>query len=405
MCCSQLQTLKNLSMLTLEAGAAGLNREISWLYFADTLESVDNVSSPDIWIDGNELFVVTHPSILNDIPKMCRMMEVANHKQAAGFIMEATGIRPEYITLADELKLPLFSLPKNLRTVDLSQILCTALIEERNAEGTLEKLLLQLLHGNLTMKENILYNASLHGIDLQQPFRVAIFDIENFQHFLQKHNIAREESIDRIRRHYLNSVRSQFESATGQTVMSTIEDYHIVTLIPTKTVTRETFHRVVDEIHTDNIYYRDIALNISVGCEYSQLNQISRSFAEATRLASLIPVLSPDHRVLYYEDAEFYSLILFSDNKDYLKAFHQRTLGELIRYDQVRNTQLVETLAAFCHNNGHISAAADELFIHRNTLRYRLEKISSILQADLSDYNTLTNLIIALKVGKYLNLE
>ena len=46
--------------------------------------------------------------------------------------------------------------------------------------------------------------------------------------------------------------------------------------------------------------------------------------------------------------------------------------------------QLRQTLLAWCRHDGHPQACADELGIHRNTLRYRLERIGELSGLDLT---------------------
>jgi purine catabolism regulator len=64
-----------------------------------------------------------------------------------------------------------------------------------------------------------------------------------------------------------------------------------------------------------------------------------------------------------------------------LIAFQEETLGELLAYEGA--SELIHTLEAFFAHNANLSQTADALFIHRNTLVYRLERIEAITQMDL----------------------
>ncbi|GER23530.1 hypothetical peptidase [Zafaria cholistanensis] len=59
---------------------------------------------------------------------------------------------------------------------------------------------------------------------------------------------------------------------------------------------------------------------------------------------------------------------------------------------------LVETLRAYLHHSGHIRSVCEELFIHRNTLSYRLRRIEELLGADLSDGRLRAVLLLALAI-------
>jgi len=49
------------------------------------------------------------------------------------------------------------------------------------------------------------------------------------------------------------------------------------------------------------------------------------------------------------------------------------------RYDKANGTQLTETLVVFFRNNESLTQTAADLFAHRHTIRYRLEKIAEIV--------------------------
>nr|WP_246362035.1 helix-turn-helix domain-containing protein [Paenibacillus alba] len=53
---------------------------------------------------------------------------------------------------------------------------------------------------------------------------------------------------------------------------------------------------------------------------------------------------------------------------------------------------MIRTLEVFIRNDGQVSEAAKQLFIHRNTVTYRLEKISDLLQVDFKKVNDLLKL-------------
>lgn len=65
---------------------------------------------------------------------------------------------------------------------------------------------------------------------------------------------------------------------------------------------------------------------------------------------------------------------------------------KLIEVDN--NQQLQKTLAAYLDHMGDIQACANSLFIHRNTLRYRLDKIQTITNIDLRSFNGLLSLYL-----------
>ena len=68
-----------------------------------------------------------------------------------------------------------------------------------------------------------------------------------------------------------------------------------------------------------------------------------------------------------------------------LRAFIHPMLRRLPEYDQAHSTALLHTLCVYLLQEQNLHATARQLFIHRNTLVYRLQRIRTLLQLDLDD--------------------
>ncbi len=399
--CSELSRLEKLEGLKIVAGEKGLGREIRWIYFADTLESVQSICSPENWIDGNELYVLTHSGILNDVDTVVQLMRSANDAKAAGFVIDEAYIKPEYRECADRLGMPLFELPHSIRSIDLSQIVCTAIIEEKNAETSIEKLFIQLLHSEELNEETAVGSADVYGIRLDQEFRIALFETVDFDGFLKRRGISDRSRITQVMKQYLRKVRESFESACGQKIMAVTENNSIIVLLPTKELSADRITGIIHRFKTENVLYSDISFNVSLGCEYSSVGSIRRSYSEARRIRRLTKIIGNDDGVLFFDDAGLYMLIFSSDNTDYMRSYMRKMLGKLMDYDSGSNTELTKTLETYIECNGSGTDTAEKLFIHRNTMHYRLEKIEQLTGYDLNSYETLSNLVMAFKIKKY----
>ena len=102
--------------------------------------------------------------------------------------------------------------------------------------------------------------------------------------------------------------------------------------------------------------------------------------------------------VTYFGDLGLYQLLTALSTNPEAQRFFRKTLGRLITHDDNKNAELVETLEAFFACHGNLSQTANRLHIHRNTLTYRLERISAITQLDLDDPDARFSLQLALKL-------
>ena len=67
----------------------------------------------------------------------------------------------------------------------------------------------------------------------------------------------------------------------------------------------------------------------------------------------------------------------------------------LVEHDRERRSDLVRTLRAYFAAGGNASEAADRMFLHRNSLLYRLERIRKLTGLDLRD----SGVALALQLG------
>ncbi len=102
--------------------------------------------------------------------------------------------------------------------------------------------------------------------------------------------------------------------------------------------------------------------------------------------------------VTYFGDLGLYQLLTAFGGSPEAARFYRKTLGKLLANDGGKNAELVDTLEAFFACHGNLSQTAVQLHIHRNTLTYRLERISAITQLDLDDPDARFSLQLALKL-------
>lgn len=68
----------------------------------------------------------------------------------------------------------------------------------------------------------------------------------------------------------------------------------------------------------------------------------------------------------------------------------------LVSYDQERGSGLVRTLSVYFETGANASEAADRLFLHRNSLLYRLERIQKLTGLDLRESESMLVLQLGL---------
>jgi len=77
-------------------------------------------------------------------------------------------------------------------------------------------------------------------------------------------------------------------------------------------------------------------------------------------------------------------------------TFAQEKLGSLLE-DSTYSRELLWTLQVYLDSNGQAREAARRLYVHRNTLAYRLERLQTMLGCDLKDLDAVIDLRLALE--------
>ena len=82
-----------------------------------------------------------------------------------------------------------------------------------------------------------------------------------------------------------------------------------------------------------------------------------------------------------------------------LRAFRDRLLGPLAAYDERHNAALLSTLRSFLDCDGSWSACASLMYVHVNTVRYRIGRIEALTGRDLSALADRVDFFLALQAA------
>ncbi|AOQ25090.1 Purine catabolism regulatory protein [Moorella thermoacetica] len=102
-------------------------------------------------------------------------------------------------------------------------------------------------------------------------------------------------------------------------------------------------------------------------------------------------------QVFHFDDLGVYRILLTSDAAE-MQRFYDDILGQLVSYDEENKAGLITTLEMLFANDMNLQKTADALFIHYNTLRYRINRIQQITGLDLKSPDDRLSLQLALKI-------
>ena len=140
-------------------------------------------------------------------------------------------------------------------------------------------------------------------------------------------------------------------------------------------------------------------VSIGIGSAVDNIKDLARSFEEAQIALEVGKVFDTEKDIISYENLGIGRLI-YQLPTTLCEMFLQEVFkkGSLESLDR----ETLMTIQCFFDNNLNVSETSRKLFVHRNTLVYRLEKIRKLTGLDLRDFDSAITFKVALMVKKYL---
>ena len=353
------------------------------------------------YIHGGEFVVLTNPSVTDDSRKLLELIrQMYEHGITALGINEGQ-ISGELMRYCEEKKLPLFELSEKYPLIDLSQIICRKLVLEENDRNAAEQLFSSILDAEHLSREQVMAQARYLNIDLEGSFFVAEIA------FTSKKAESGWEDEDFLAagRNVKRMIRAEFSSFIKQDILILPQAGSILALIPdreeTESCIEEFFSRIVDRAQRE--YGMD--LRIGVGNSRAYLDEVKNSRNEASAALRAAEVSGLKGQIFFYRDQGIYTLISHVDDSRILDAYVDEKIGKLLQADELNDGNLHETLENYLNCSCNAKKTAEAMFLHRNTLNYRLKKIREILSCDLENLDTCLEMKMAFMISRYRNRE
>lgn len=132
--------------------------------------------------------------------------------------------------------------------------------------------------------------------------------------------------------------------------------------------------------------------------ELAQWPETYHQAVQAMHLASRLKLDEP----VDFNSIGVYQLLTEMEDLPMAQRYCDQIIGPLVQYDKSHSNNLVQTIDAYFNHHGNISQTAEMLFIHRNTLLYRLDRIQELTGQDLDNANDRLALQLALKLWQLL---
>jgi len=116
------------------------------------------------------------------------------------------------------------------------------------------------------------------------------------------------------------------------------------------------------------------------------------------RAAAAAPAPVPAVYVVTSDEVASHELLLASVPGSVLRSFRDRLLSPLLAYDERHRAELLPTLREFLACSGSWNACAARMYVHVNTVRYRIRRIEELTGRDLSCLDDQVDFFLALRI-------
>lgn len=286
-------------------------------------------------------------------------------------------------------------------TVELSINICSiqfikqklVLDADKQVKNTLmDKLLVK----NIEDKQSILQYANLFQWDIYKPHRVANLSIELDETEVAGLNLFEQTAKKSVVLDYINE---SITLKSPKILMATFNQHYLF-IVPVEEGKNykqfwEDFYKRIMKAATKSMI--KCAIHLGVGSKVESMEKYSNSFEQSLQVLNVVKSRFKSKGYSLFEEIGSYT-ILHDLNFSVVTTFINSQLGALLDFTDKKNMDLFHTLNVYLQNNGNAKSTSEELFIHRSSLLYRLEKIGGLLDVDLDDSETRFNLMMAMKL-------
>ncbi|WP_244834100.1 PucR family transcriptional regulator [Clostridium sp. BJN0001] len=373
--------IKNLNNMdiTLAAGEKGMHNIVRWVHMVETTEASS-------FLQGGEIAFATGFGLSNR-QTLLELAKSIYNNNAAGLILN-TGpflekISDDVLEFGNKNNFPIFIVPWKIHLAEIMRIFCLSILkdEQKNIEISAA-----FKNAIFFPKQEELYviQLSQRGFNISWHYAVCVINLKN-----SKDSISKK----------LNSIIINLENHMAHNYNNFAIFLHNTEIfIILANYSSEELHSYIEEL----INHLKILLNgrenftIGIGKQTKSIRCLCKSYRQAKNIQTLQTKNKIDKSLIFYSDMGIFKLLMNIEDSDILYEYYEHTIKPIQEHDKKNDSSLVAVLRSYLKNNGSVKETADELFIHRNTVNYKINKIEELLNMDLSSLDSRIQLSVGL---------
>ncbi|MFP3154237.1 helix-turn-helix domain-containing protein [Lachnospiraceae bacterium ZAX-1] len=383
---NELLLIPEMSKAKIVAGMGGQDKEIKGCEIAEVARPWEQV------YDGTIIFLsgVGLKSAKEDLQQLIKAMESQN---GAGLMIQKGEYMKEVPSsvkkLANEKNVVIIEIPSDSKIVKIMYHICNHIFAADQVDTTMDKVLKEVMY--LDYSEAFAAKAQFYGYSSDHAYVATAVALDADQ--------TDKNSMEQV----IYDIKLYFEQF-GKKVLYTQEESLLICMLPLengqeyKSYLRKNIQKVKNQLKEG----KQITISIGIGCMFHDIIALKRSSMEAKEALKMLHTCHKNDDVRMYDEMGIYRILFRVQDKRELVRILQLTLGPLLEWDMEYENDLAGTLELYLLENCNLSKTAETLYVHRNTLKYRIQKIQEILNCDLNDVQTCFNLRLVYKIKRFL---
>ncbi|MEN8906322.1 MAG: PucR family transcriptional regulator ligand-binding domain-containing protein [Clostridiales bacterium] len=392
-----------LDVASIVAGKSGMNRSVSWVYTAETLPTVIELGD---WLKGGELLFVIGHGISAGKFQIKDLILMGINKKISGIAVfigpYIKNIPDEVIKICNDNELPLIIIPWEISYVDTSHDICNLITQNNIKERNYNELIDTILFSDNYDVDKLVLEAKKLGFDLSFPHIVISLSLNFNDEILKRENI---EGIENIEKNFINCINLYLKNININTINSVNKNEFIIIIKATD------FNKFIPEKFLENLnftffrYYKNFEINMGIGEKAINSNNIRESYNQSKTIIELKNNKLIPKNIVNWNDIGIYRVFCNDNTIELLNKYYPKFIKPIIDYDKLYDLNLINTLEAYLESNRSLMTASKKLYVHKNTIKYRIDKIKRILDCDFSNSDFRFNLLLELKIMKFLDTQ
>ncbi len=371
-----IEKVKHLNISVI-AGEKGTGNLVTWVHMVESTET-------SIFLEGGEIVFCTGIGISTESDLYALVDDVCLHK-AAGMIFNIgpyiKSIPQRIIDYCNEKAFPLYIVPWKVHIAEIMRVICFCITKEDQKNLEIASAFKNAI---FFPKQEELYLPLLtkHNFNMNWNYSVCTLDISS-----DTISDARLEQLAGKINHYLNHHYNKYALFCHENSL----------ILVTADYDSNDLYLFIDDVkrYVLRILAKNETLAMGVGRKTQSIRCLYKSYDQSKSIAKLQTNKKIDSDTLFYSDMGIYQLFLGIEDRSIPEEFCKRHLRPLIEYDKENNSDLYDITKSYLSHNGSVKDTANELYVHRNTINYKLKKVEELLNVDLSSLAVRVQLAIA----------